>query len=817
MNLRRLTLCLFFLILVAGYHHNIMAQDWPALRGATGTGMLSPGGVLSKSSDFELKVRWKIKIGSGYSSVVVSKGRVIAMYTDGDKDVVGCFDAETGAKIWTHELGPKFVGKNGSFDGPLSTPIVHNDHVYVISALGMMYRLALQDGEPAWSRDLQKQDKAPLPMYGFTTSPLIANETLVVQVGGKNTSIAGFDLKTGERLWAIGDDPVSSQSPAVIDLKGKQVILACAGKNFIGIDSANGQQLFKFDHQGGNGSAVTPVQIGENEFLLTADDAWSKAVSLRGDGQTMTVSEEWQERSIKNTYNIPVHTDKGVFAFSTRILTCVDSKTGRAHWKTRKPGDGFLIVVDDHVIISTKKGSLHIAKANSEKYQELVSDQVFDDLVWSVPAYSDNSVFLRSLGELARVDIVPGGQKMTLDSKPMLRDLNADSLEAAGPMSTWLSKLADVESKEKQQELVNDFLEQHKSGPIIDGELVTFFYVGNENQLALASDIFGARQERAMIRFGESNLFFITLKLPTNVRANYVFLADYQPKLDPKNQRTITSSMYAGEMEFAVRVTDLPPLKMNWFAMEDWEKPAFIDVQEKLIGKIVSESFESELLKSKFEFDVYTPPRYEEDDQQSYPVVYVLGGPMAKRFGKLEFVADRLFSIDPNVSKAILVFVNSRGNGPDFDKAIGTELVPFVDKKYKTISDRTARSIIGNGFVATGALTLIASQEKVFGGVSIQSPLVFEQVRDMVLDATDKIKLPTTIYLDWGQFDMHNPHENWDIRKFSVIIQERLKTNQNLNILGGEVADSTDWSSWINRLDTVLNSIANANASLQEK
>ena len=190
---------------------------------------------------------------------------------------------------------------------------------------------------------------------------------------------------------------------------------------------------------------------------------------------------------------------------------------------------------------------------------------------------------------------------------------------------------------------------------------------------------------------------------------------------------------------------------------------------------------------------------------------------MAKKFGKLQFVADRLFSLDKSAQQAILVFVNSRGNGPDFDKAIATELVEYVDQNYRTIPNRTGRSIIGNGFVASGALTLIASQEDVFSAACVQSPLVFEQVRDMVLDATDKIKQPTTIYLDWGKYDMHNPHENWDIRNFSTIIRDRLKQNENLTVLGGEVPDSTDWSSWINRLDIVLKSISSSNQMPEEK
>ena len=118
-------------------------------------------------------------------------------------------------------------------------------------------------------------------------------------------------------------------------------------------------------HEGGNGSAMTPVPIGDDQFLLTLDDSYSKAFKITSTDDGVECTETWQSPAIKNTYNIPALSDGNLFAYSTRILTCVDPKTGKPYWKTRKPGDGFLITIDGHLIINTKKGSLCVAKANT--------------------------------------------------------------------------------------------------------------------------------------------------------------------------------------------------------------------------------------------------------------------------------------------------------------------------------------------------------------------------------------------------------------------------------------------------------------------
>jgi enterochelin esterase-like enzyme len=684
----------------------------------------------------------------------------------------------------------------------LATPVIHNQKVYGLSATGRLFCLELNSGNQVWARELKEDEKAPQPMYGFTTSPIVAGGNLIVQIGAKDKAIAGFDLDTGATNWAVGNDRINSQTPLATKVAGKETVLAVGGGKLTGVDPSDGRIVFEYEHQGGNAGAVTPVPIGENTVLLTLDDSFSKAVSLQPTGTKINVSEEWQNRSIKNTYNIPVLIGGNVYAFSTRILTCVDPKTGRPSWKSRAPGDGFLISIDDHLIVSTKKGGLHIAKASPKKYSEIAGAKIFDDLVWSVPAYHDNSIFMRSLGEVARVDIV--NKKSTV----------AVGERAAMPVGATFARFLDfveaADSNEAKATAVDRFLKSRESFPIIEGEIVHFVYRGDEKDVALASDMFGARQEKKMTKVEGTDLFYYAMKMPDDQRANYVFLADYQPKLDPLNKRKTTSSVYAGEMEFAMRLQGQPRLQMSWFAMPDWKQPEYFPLPEKMAGSVNEHVIDDdEEKKTKFKFEVYTPPGYDKDSDRRYSVAYIFGGTAARQQGKIAEIADSIFQKQKAAGKqlapeCILVFVTTNPMAPPDPKLISEKVVPFVDKTYKTIDDRAGRLCVGFGFDSASALGALVANPELFGGISLQSPLIFDAMREMAVPALAKIDKPTNLRLEWGRFDMFNPHENWDLRTMTQSFADEIAKNKTLNVDAKMVNDSTDWISWQNRVDEIL-------------
>ncbi len=788
--LRQILLLMFAISLFPGV---AQSQDWPAFRGAEGLGSANPGGMLATAGNVDLKLRWKRDLGSGYSSVVVAGNRLITCYSDGEQDLVICLDKRTGNTLWVSTLGAAYVGENGSFNGPIATPLIFQERVYALDPSGVFVCLRLEDGAPVWGLHLVQDLAAEKPLYGFATSPIVVGETLILQTGIQEKSLAGIDPATGEIQWTSTNDTISSQTPVAMNFQGRSIVLAAGGKKLSGVDPESGQVLFEFEHQGGNGSAVVPVPLAGDAVVLTLDDLFSKAVKLRpGNGDQIEVSEYWQSPSIKNTYNVPALCNGNLFAYSTRILTCVEPESGASLWKSREPGDGFLITIDGHLIINTKQGSLHIAKADPAGFQELARMELFDDVCWSLPAYSDNAVFCRNLKEIACVEIVAA------EIPGKLADADTP---AVGPrFAAFLEQIQQTDDARTRSERVTRFLDSQEQFPVIEGDLVHFLYRGPGGDVALASDMFGARQERKMKRVPGTDLFYLALQLPPDQRANYVFFVDYQPQLDPRNPRTMTSTMYAGEMEFAVRLRGEKPLQMSWFGMSEWEQPGYLEqLPEELSGTLSNQSLESEQLSDTLPYEVYLPPGYDQETDHRYRVVYVFAPPEGRQRGQLEQAVDSIFaSQESGVTPAILVFPQVPPSAVG-QSALLQELLPAIDSQYRTIADRHGRTTVGFGFAAATAIGLATQHSDRFCGSAVYSPLVFDAEQAMLESALQELKHPMEYYIDWGRYDMFNPHENWDVRDIARDLFEACQKCDQAQVRGGMVNDSVDWSSWRNR------------------
>ena len=134
---------------------------------------------------------------------------------------------------------------------------------------------------------------------------------------------------------------------------------------------------------------------------------------------------------------------------------------------------------------------------------------------------------------------------------------------------------------------------------------------------------------------------------------------------------------------------------------------------------------------------VYLPPRYDEDTERVYPVVYVIQG----MTGQLDMwrnreafrenfpeAVDRLFA-SGEVPPAIVAFVDcwTSYGGSQFLNSPGTgryhdflcdEVVPFVDDRFRTDARREARGIQGKSSGGYGALVTPMLRPELFSALA---------------------------------------------------------------------------------------------------
>ena len=164
----------------------------------------------------------------------------------------------------------------------------------------------------------------------------------------------------------------------------------------------------------------------------------------------------------------------------------------------------------------------------------------------------------------------------------------------------------------------------------------------------------------------------------------------------------------------------------------------------ELTGRIDDNVVVSELLRDNplgdpFErpLQVYVPPGYDDDPGRGYPSVYVLQGytgmlPMwhSRSAFRLTFpeAVDQLFTgggappclvvfVDAWTAYGGSQFVDSPGTGR-YHSYLCDEVVPFVDRHYRTLADPAHRGVMGKSSGGFGAMITPMLRPDLFGGLA---------------------------------------------------------------------------------------------------
>ena len=194
--------------------------------------------------------------------------------------------------------------------------------------------VGLEDGALRWRVDLVEKLQARAPYWGFTTSPVIVDDVLVVQVGAPDgKALAAFDKRSGAIRWARGNGSVDYRSPVLATLHGRRQLLVSTSEGTSGVDPATGETLWTIEL--GSSNSGTPLAIGADRVLIP-DRSGAIVIQVPADGEKPKIA--WQSDELRGNYAAPVFYEGHLYGFTGRYLTCVDAKTGVRRWRSRQPG-----------------------------------------------------------------------------------------------------------------------------------------------------------------------------------------------------------------------------------------------------------------------------------------------------------------------------------------------------------------------------------------------------------------------------------------------------------------------------------------------
>ena len=384
-------------------------ENWTRFRGENGQGISAAKNIPTTWT--EKDYNWKIELpGSGNSSPVVWGDKVFLMCTNSGtaERTILCIEKDSGKTVWSKSFKSETHRLHSRNTYASCTPAVNEKGVYVAwsSPEHTWIKAFTHDGKEMWSKDLGRW----VSQHGFGTSPMIFEDMLIISNSQQGTRLRGnakpgesnviaLNCTNGEQIWKTsrGSQAASYAVPCIYTAKdGKQQLICCStADGMYSLDPKTGKANWSskvFSMR----TVASPVFAGDIVFGSTGSGGGGNyvvAMKIKSDG----VEELYRVERNANYVPTPVVVKDMIFLWYDRgIVSCVDTKTGKIHYRERLNGEfsGSPVVVGEHVYCISDEGTVFVIKATKEF--KLAGEIDLGERSRATPAVAANRMYLRT-------------------------------------------------------------------------------------------------------------------------------------------------------------------------------------------------------------------------------------------------------------------------------------------------------------------------------------------------------------------------------------------------------------------------------------
>jgi outer membrane protein assembly factor BamB len=299
--------------------------------------------------------------GVAASTPVIWEDKVFISTSSGASKLFGiCLDRKTGKEVWKKQLA-EGKAENDRSNMASPSPATDGKHVAFFYGTGDLVVLDVA-GTEVWRKNIQEEYGKFAFLWTFSTSPLIHDGKLIMQVLQRDTPVNGkgfkdrpndsyvvaMDLKSGKEIWkVIRPSDAQSESreafttPVIYKHDGEERILIAGGDCISGHDPATGKELWRWgtwnpSRIGHWRLVASPVAGAGVALACGPKGAPVHAVRLGGTGDLEDNMLAWvsQDKRISSDVSTPLFYEGRFYILNSdkRILSCVDPKDGKTIW-----------------------------------------------------------------------------------------------------------------------------------------------------------------------------------------------------------------------------------------------------------------------------------------------------------------------------------------------------------------------------------------------------------------------------------------------------------------------------------------------------
>ena len=354
---------------------------------------------------------WKPQpCGAGYSGFSIAGNLAVTMEQRADREVVVAYDFATGTERWAYSWVARHYDAMGG-EGPMVTPTIDGDLIYVLGGTGHFVCLDSKTGQPVWEKELLKDNKNI--QWGMSGSPLIYKDLVIVNPGEQlskdlNRAIRAFDKKSGELRWQTGNNRAGYTSPMVTTILDTEMLLIFDGAEIAGYNPLTGGKYWARPWATNQGINVAqPIPIGNDKLFITSSyGVGCGLVKISKDGDKFNQEELWHNFNLRCRFTSPVLFEGFIYGLDEGMLVCLDPKDGKRKWKGGRYGQGQLLRQGNKLIIQAENGDLVMVEATPAEFKELGKFKALSgDKTWNYPTLARGFAWVRNHNEMACYDL----------------------------------------------------------------------------------------------------------------------------------------------------------------------------------------------------------------------------------------------------------------------------------------------------------------------------------------------------------------------------------------------------------------------------
>ena len=374
--------------------------DWLQFRGPNSNGYIegaNPPTALNNDS-----IAWSVELpGRGLSSPIVAGENVVVTCASGPDQRqlhIFSFDNKSGDLRWHRQFratGRTMTQSKTCVAAP--SPASDGKRIYALFSSNDLFCFNL-DGDLLWMRSLTLDYPNASNSLGLASSPIIAENRLIVQIENDSDSFAaGLNLESGINEWKIARPKAANwTSPLVLKSKDQVVVALQSSKGVLGVLPSTGSEVWNFNE----GASTIPSGAAYGDKLYIPSNGLT-AVQL-SDVSGEKPKKLWNEGQQRPGTASPLIVEEKIFVINgAGVLTCANRSTGERLWRLRLKGpfSGSPISSGGYLFIFNEQGLGQCVDITA-KEGKIVSEIELKETILGTAALSDGGLFIRSDGHL---------------------------------------------------------------------------------------------------------------------------------------------------------------------------------------------------------------------------------------------------------------------------------------------------------------------------------------------------------------------------------------------------------------------------------